>query len=75
MMTAGRRTDALYAALSDALGWAAEHWPEGSGLCVCLKALPCPVADRLRRYAEHLRTRIDYHGPHDLTLSMPVIRH
>lgn len=73
-MTRDRHTDALYAALSDALGWAAEHWPEGSGLCVCLKALPCPVAERTTLYAHHLMTRIDYHGADELTVLMPVVR-
>jgi hypothetical protein len=74
MMTADQRTDALYAALGDALGWLAEHWPEGNGLCVCLKALPCPMASRIALYAQHLMHRIDYYGGAELTLLMPIVR-
>lgn len=75
MMTADRRADVLHAALRDALGWTAEHWPEGSGLCVCLKALPCPVPQRTALYAQHLRDRIaNSGGPPELTVLLPVIR-
>jgi hypothetical protein len=39
---------------------AARHYAEGP-LCACLRALPCPVAERLAEYARHYTDRIAHY--------------
>jgi hypothetical protein len=38
----------------------ARHYAEGP-LCACLRALPCPVAERLAEYALHYADRIAHY--------------